>query len=106
MTTPHYDYDPEFIELYECAEFEREYRGSILAALRRIDRARASLIAAQNELVFVLQGSNDYSRDAFSHFYAAGGVGAQDWQAFDHACATPPRAIGRGQLRVVWGDRA
>ena len=48
------EYDPEFIRAYEQAEFEREYCGSILAALRRIDRARASLIAAQNDLVSVL----------------------------------------------------
>lgn len=96
-----YEYDPEFIRLYEEAEFEKQYAPMITAALRRIDRVRAALTTAQNELVYILQGSNDHTRAAFSTFYADGGVTAKDWKRRIVAAPPPRSSQARGQLRVV-----
>jgi hypothetical protein len=101
MTTTTMDVDPEFIRLYEQAEFERMYRDRIETALARIDRARKQLVSAQNNLVWELEGSNDHTRAIFSGYYAAGGVTAADWREWR---GRPARTrTGKGQLRVVGG---
>jgi len=97
MTTP--EVDQEFTRLYEEAEFDQQYREAVKAALRRIDAARAALIDAQNNLAYVLDGSNDFTRAKFAAFYRNGGVTEIDWAAWQGA---PRRHCpDRGQLRVV-----
>lgn len=94
--------DPDFIAAYEEAEFRQQYKAAVAAALGRIDRARSKLIEAQNELTETLAGSNDYTRSMFTGFYAAGGVTARDWAQHSRAqLISPPRAVGRGQLRLI-----
>jgi hypothetical protein len=76
----------------------------ILKALKRVDRARANLIAAQNNLATVVTGANDYTRETFGRFYNAGGVTADDWKV-DLGTSKYQRSdkIARGQLRLVQG---
>ena len=94
--------DAEFIQFWEYHEL---YYPQILKALKRVDRARSQLIAVQNNLVEVLRENNDYAKQKFSEFYAAGGVTAYDWQAYyTGGCHYPNKAlISRGQLRMVHG---
>ena len=91
--------DPEFLAAYEEAEFDREYRGSVEAAIKRVDAARRHMIEMQNELVWLLRGTNDFTRQVFAAFYASGKVTAADWRA--HGKIRTHAAICRGQLRVV-----
>ena len=100
--------DPEFLAAYEEAEFEREYRGSVEAAIKRVDAARRHLIEMQNELVWLLRGTNDFTRQVFASFYTSGKVTAADWcaHASKKARTSPPPMTCRGQLRVVRGARA
>ena len=41
-------------------------------ALRRVDRAREELIAAQNDMCSTLDGANDYVRSIFTGIYRSG----------------------------------
>jgi hypothetical protein len=89
---------------FEEKEFERTYYQQILKALKRIDRVRAKLIEAQNNLVTVVTGANEHSRETFAAFYNAGGVTAEDWKVnFSTGEYQGVDSIVRGQLRVAHG---
>ena len=77
-TLEHGSPSAKFIADYERAEFRSTLRQAVLDALRDIDEARSKLVRAQNELAELLEHSNDFTRDAFRRFYAAGGVTAHD----------------------------
>jgi hypothetical protein len=100
------DRDRAFLDYYEFGEIHFEV---IAKALRRIDRARENLIAAQNALAAFLQTTNNaYTHQRFAEFYAAGGVTVQDWKAryVDQYQEPDPTLKMRGQLRVIKGSRA
>lgn len=92
--------DADFIARYEEAEYRAQYKSAVADALRRIDRAREELIAAQNQLSETLGGANDYTRQAFADFYRAGGVTTRDWHLYA-AGRFRSTTASRGQLRVV-----
>src|SRR5438309_2206077 len=78
----------------------------ILKALRRVDRVRENLIAAQNNLAAVVTGADDYTRETFVRFYNAGGVTAGDWAELDISkYQRADKMISRGQLRLVIGGQ-
>jgi hypothetical protein len=94
--------EKEFEEyVAENGEFDLHFQYDIDAALRRIDRARRKLIETQNDLVILLRGSNNCTREIFGQFYAAGGVTAADWQAHLKSGLNGREPKCRGQLRVV-----
>jgi hypothetical protein len=74
----------------------------ILKALKGIDRARAKLIEAQNNLATVVTAASDITRETFAKFYNGGGVTAKDWDVdFRISYQYAPNKITRGQLRLV-----
>ena len=92
--------DADFLARYEEAEFRKQYKHAITEALDRIDRARDELIAAQNNLCAMLDGSNDCARRMFAEFYRAGGVTARDWRLHT-AGRFRATTTSRGQLRLI-----
>jgi hypothetical protein len=93
--------DAEFIHFWEWHQI---HYPAITKALRRIDRARKNLIAAQNTLVTLLnEMNNEYAHQRFVEFYAAGGVTAADWRArYTEKYLEPNPALKVcSQLRVI-----
>jgi hypothetical protein len=93
--------DAQFIEFWEWHQI---HFPAITKALGRIDHARKGLIAAQNNLVTVLnEMRNAYAHQRFVEFYAAGGVTAADWRACyteQYQEPNPALKVYR-QLRVI-----
>jgi hypothetical protein len=78
----------------------------ILKAMQRIDLARENLVTAQNDLMTIVAGVDELTRDAFLMFYKSGGVTAADWEVdIETGRYQFADRISRGQLRLVHGGR-
>jgi hypothetical protein len=92
-------YPVERLAIYDQCWLEEQ---QIWKALKCIDRARAKLIEAQNNLVMVINGADDITRGKFAGFYNGGGVTAEDWQdELGTGKYQDASKIARGQLRLV-----
>jgi hypothetical protein len=99
MTIERHQYPVERLAIYDQCWLEEQ---QILKALKCIDRVRAKLIEAQNDLVTVINGADDITREKFTVFYNGGGVTAKDWQdELGTGKYQDANKIARGQLRLV-----